>query len=275
MGKFPPIAIIGITVALAIGLSCVAFFVKMKPMKVQLADIEKNLSDEQAVADRKKQAEDALAQANVDWLQSQATLAVKMHTRGKPISFGEPIIAMIALWYEYREDLPPLIERFVQASGCTLVSGTSFPAPPMTPPAAPASGFLQEPGNQTINLTVRGSLANIERLYRSLPNWPRVVTVGSLSLTGEGDNLTATVPLTFYLLVEVPPGVAAAAAPAAGGGPGGAGMMPMGGGAPAGAPPGGGGSAKGAPKAASKAGGDDDSAKGGAGKKAGGGGGED
>ena len=84
----------------------------------------------------------------------------------------------------------------------------------MTPPAAPASGFLQEPGNQTINLTVRGSLANIERLYRGLPNWPRVVTVGSLSLTGEGDNLTATVPLTFYLLVEVPPGVAAAAAPA-------------------------------------------------------------
>ena len=59
------------------------------------------------MADRKEQAEKALAQANVDWLQSQATLAVKMHTRGKPISFGKPIMAMIALWYEYEKTCRP------------------------------------------------------------------------------------------------------------------------------------------------------------------------
>jgi hypothetical protein len=226
MGKIPPIAIIGIIVVLAIGLSCAAFFAKVKPMKLQLAEVEKNLEAKTAIANEKDTADKALAAAQVAWQQAQATLSEKMARRSIPVSFGEPVMAMIALWYEYREDLPPLIEKFIQSTGCTLMNGATFPAPTMTPPAAPSGGFLQIPENQTISLTVRGSLENIEKLYRALPSFPRVVTVGNLSLSGQGENLTCTLPLTFYLLVEVPPGMAAAPAAAAAGVPGAGPMGP-------------------------------------------------
>jgi len=90
----------------------------------------------------------------------------------------------------------------------------------MTPPAAPANGFLQVPEGQTITLTVGGSLAALERLYKSLGQLPRVVTVGQLVIEGEGDNLRAQVPFKFYLLCEQPPQAAPAAAPGAGPGAG-------------------------------------------------------
>jgi hypothetical protein len=98
----------------------------------------------------------------------------------------------------------------------------------MTPPAAPASGFMQIPNNQTITLTVQGTLTQIERLYRSLGSFERVVTVSNLVLEPvEGTNqLRAQVPFKFYLLVEAPKG---AAAPAAGSGPPGMGPEGMGG----------------------------------------------
>ena len=247
MGKIPPIAIIGIIVVLAIGLSCAAFFAKMKPLKLQLADVQKNLDAETQVANQKGAADAALQAAQIEWQMKQAMLSEKMARRSIPVSFGEPVMAMIALWYEYREDLPPLIEKFIQSTGCTLMNGASFPAPTMNPPAAPPGGFLQIPDNQTISLTVRGNLESIERLYRALPSFPRVVTVGNLSLSGQGENLTCTLPLTFYLLVEVPPGLAAAAAAAAPGG-GMPGMPGAGGpGGPIGGPPG-------APKGGAKAG---------------------
>jgi hypothetical protein len=234
MGKIPSLAIIGIVVVLAIGLSCAAFFAKMRPMQADLAVVQKNLDDETAKANEKGQADTALAAAQIAWQQAQATLGEKMARRSIPVSFGEPVMAMIALWYEYREDLPPRIEKFIQSTGCVLLNGATFPAPKMTPPAAPAGGFLQVPEGQTISLQVRGSLENIEKLYRALPSFPRVVTVGNLSLSGQGDNLTCTLPLTFYLLVEVPPGLAMAAAAAPAGG------VPSGapGGASAGGPPG-------------------------------------
>ena len=62
----------------------------------------------------------------VSWQQAQATLGEKMARRSIPVSFGEPVMAMIALWYEYREDLPPLIQKFIQSTGCTLMNGASF-----------------------------------------------------------------------------------------------------------------------------------------------------
>ncbi|HCA48172.1 MAG TPA: hypothetical protein DEP45_12720 [Armatimonadetes bacterium] len=128
---------------------------------------------------------------------------------------------MIALWYEYRHDLVPVIEDWVRSTGCTIESGASFPAPPMTPPTAPASGFMQIPAEQPVSLTVSGTLQQIERLYRSLDQFPRIVTISDLVLmpTGEGDRLQAPINLSIYLLVEAPAAPApAAAAPAPGGG---------------------------------------------------------
>ncbi len=227
MGRIPTVAVIAIGLVLILGASALMFFMVLKPQNEDLEAVKGKLEARTAVAARLDQAETDLAQVEADWLEKQAQLQALRETRSIPISFAHPAAAMIALWYEYREDLPPLIEDWAEATGCTIESGASFPAPAMTPPAAPPSGFLQVPAGQTITLTVSGTLTALERLYRSLDQFPRVVTVGQLVVQAQGDQLSAQVPLNFYLLVEAPAG---AAAPAATGG--GGEMMPGGGGMP-------------------------------------------
>jgi len=229
MGRIPTFVIIIIGVVLVIGLSALMFFMVLKPEQQKLAEAVKQYEEEKAVADRLPQATAQLEQVTAEWLAKQAQLKELMRTRSIPISFAHPATAMIALWYEYREDLPPLIQRWIESTGCRIESSASFPAPPMTPPAPPPSGFMQIPEGQTITLTIAGDLASLERLYRSLNRFQRIVTVNQLIIQGEGDNLRAQVPFKFYLLAEVP---AAAAAPAPSGGP--PGGPP--GGAPGGAP---------------------------------------
>ena len=128
----------------------------------------------------------------------------------------QPIGAMIAMWYEYREDLPRVTKEWIDSTGITLNSAITFPTPEMGPPAAPAGGFISLPG--PISLNISGTLNEIEGFYNSLANYKRIITVGGLQLAGEADALTATVPVSIYLLVEAP---ASAPAPAAAaGGPG-------------------------------------------------------
>ena len=210
MGRIPTFIIIIIGVVLVVGLSALMLFVVLKPQQEELKIAEQKYNDEQDVADRLPAVEAELARVTAEWLTKQAQLKDLMKRRSIPISFHHPAAAMIALWFEYRHDLVPLIERWVESTGCTIESGASFPAPAMTPPPVPANGFMQEPAGQTITLTVSGTLASLERLYRSLELFPRVVTVGQLIISGDGDNLRAQVPFKFYLLAEVP---AAAAAP--------------------------------------------------------------
>lgn len=212
MGRIPTFVVIIIGVVLIVGLSALMIFVVLKPQQEQLTDLEQKLDSEKKVAARIEQAEQGLADVTQEWLTKQKELARLMATRSIPISLGHPAAAMVALWYEYREDLPPLIERWVESCGCVIESGVSFPAPEMTPPAPPPGGFMQVPGGQTITLTISGSLVDLERLYRSLNRFPRIVTVGELVMEGVGNNLRARVPLKFYLLCEVPRGVAAAGA---------------------------------------------------------------
>ncbi len=215
MGRIPPIAIMIIGVVLIVGVSAGVFFMLIKPQQETLAQLQSNLEKEQAEAAQLDSVEEELARVDKKWDRLQDKLAAAQDERSIPISFTQPITAMITLWPEYRQTLPELIEEFVDASGCTLISGVSFPAPPNVPPSAPPTGFIQITGGHQISITVEGSLASIEKLYKSLRNFPRVVIVSSLSLSGEGDTITAQVPLSIYLLVEVPP---AAAAPAVGAG---------------------------------------------------------
>jgi Tfp pilus assembly protein PilO len=219
MGRIPTFVIIIMGVVLILGLSALVFFVVLQPKREELAALAEQLRQEQEVAARAAQAQQELDRVKQEWLEAKARLASLMEARSMPISFGQPAAAMIALWYEYREDLAPLIERWITSTGCVIESDASFPAPPMTPPVAPGNGFLQVPEGQTITLTVGGSLDALERLYKSLGQLPRVVTVGQLVITGEGDDLRAQVPFKFYLLCEEPPQAAApAAAPGAGAG---------------------------------------------------------
>jgi len=219
MGRIPTWAVILIGVFLLAGIGALVFMLMLKPAREELAALETQLEEKRQIAGRLDDTKARLAQVTEDWLRAQDELQELRETRSIPISFGHPAAAMIALWYEYRHDLPPLIEDWVESSGCTIESGASFPAPPMTPPAAPPSGFMQIPEGQTITLSVSGTLTQLERLYRSLGEFERVVTLSNLVLqpVAGTDRLQSQIPFKLYLLVEAPPAPAAPAGEPGGG----------------------------------------------------------
>ncbi len=191
-------------VLLAGGIFALMWFMMISPEREELAEVQSELEEEQRVADQLDAKQAEYEELTEEWLEAQDELAQLRRERSRPISFAHPAAAMTTLWYEYREDLPPLIEEWVESTGVRIESGASFPAPPMTPPVAPASGFLQVPEGQTITLTVSGTLSDIERIYHSLHLFPRVVTVADLQLQPDGDLLRAQLPFNFYLIVEAP-----------------------------------------------------------------------
>ncbi len=141
----------------------------------------------------------------------------------------QPVGAMIATWYEYRHDLPQVTEDWIDSTDVELNNTISFPTPPMEPPNVPSSGFMELP--QNISLSVSGSLEEIDDFYHSLDEYPRIATIGGLDLSGEGNDLTANLPLTVYHLIETPSratpgaGQGAAGGRGAGQGPGMGGPM--------------------------------------------------
>lgn len=239
MGKIPTIAIVAIVAVLIIGISAAAFYLLIKPEQAKLTELNTRLDEEKKVAGQLDKATGDLEKATADWLEAQTQLADLQERKSIHISMYMPIMAMTALWYEYRQDLPGAVEDFIKSTGCTIVNGAAMPAPSMAPPTVPSNGFLQVPEGAPINLTVEGTLADIERLYKSLSDLRRIGVIGSLSLTGTGEILRAQIPLTLYIMVEG--AEAAAPPPAAGGGGGGPDDMMMMGGpdGPGGGPPGG------------------------------------
>ncbi len=230
LGKVPTFAIFIVAAVLIIGIVVLMQLKFIKPQKETLAQLEEELAAEEAVAAERPQAEQKLAEVQTQWEEAQVRLQQLRDTRSFAISTYQPIGAMIALWYEYREDLPRVTKEWLDSTGVTLNSNISFPTPGMAPPEIPSSGFIALPG--PTSLSISGTMAQIEGFYSSLGNYKRVATISGLSLSGEGDALNATVPVSLYLLIETPP--AAAPAPAAGGAPGPEGVGP-------GAPPGPGG----------------------------------
>ncbi|MEA3399981.1 MAG: hypothetical protein U9R79_01935 [Armatimonadota bacterium] len=230
MGRIPPIAVIVTGLVVVIGAAAAMLFFLYKPAHATLGELRDEYREAERVADQLTSAKAERDKVAAQWEEYKAELDELREKRSIPISFGHPAGAMVALWYEYREDLPPLIEDWVESTGCTIESGQSFPAPAMTPPSLPPSGFLQVP-QQSITLTVSGSLSAIERLYRSLERFPRVVTVSQLVLEAAdetGNVLRAQVPMKFYLLVEAPESMLGGAGAAAGAAGAGMGMGPEG-----------------------------------------------
>ncbi|MHB8995797.1 MAG: hypothetical protein ACYC63_11145 [Armatimonadota bacterium] len=227
MGKIPTIAIIAIVVVLIIGISVAAFYFLIKPKQEELAGLKEKLAAEQAVVAQESTARAELAAVNAAWLKAQQELAALRERKSIPISMYMPLLAMTSMWYELREDLPKVVTNYLTSQGVTIQSGASMPAPQLAPPTVPSSGFLQVPEGQSLTLAVTGTLANIEKVYSNLGQMPRIATIGALNLTGTGERLTATFPMTLYIIVEgaeaaAPPPAAAAADPAGGpGGPGG------------------------------------------------------
>ncbi len=242
-GKVPTFAIFIVAAVLVGGIVALMHFKFIKPQKEELTRIEQELAAEEAVAAERAQAEQRLAEVQAQWLEAQDRLAQLRKKRSFWISTYQPIAAMIALWYEYRDDLPRVTKEWLDSTGVTLNSNVTFPTPDMAPPQVPGGGFITLPG--PISLSISGTLAQIESFYSSLGNYKRVARISGLQLSGEGDTLNATVPVSLYLLIETPaPAPAPAAAPAAAGGlPGAPGGMPgeIGPGGPGGMPGGPGG----------------------------------
>ncbi len=255
MGKIPSFVIIIIGVVIIVGIAGFFYLMPINKAKADIASLEDELQQLESQAAGLDAAQADLDKAKAEAAAAEALLAQKMAERSIPMSFIYPFEATYAvLWPEYQENLPELIRAFVDQSGCSLLSATALPAPPLRPPAYPAGGFLQIPEGQSISLMIEGRLADLERFYRSLRNFPRIVTVDRLSLTRQdtGERLAATVGLNVYLLVEVPEAAPAVAMAAAGMGMGGAmapGMggpgMPPGMGGPPGGPMGPGGAGPG------------------------------
>lgn len=216
MGKLAPwiTAIIGVVLLIGVGVGC--FFVLIRPRAAALEEVGKAAEAAQAKADTLPDVERKHKTTIAEWKRNQRKWEKLMEERSVPISFYAPIAAWVRLGKEYRTDLPRTVDRFIRASGVEIVQAASFPAPPAQPPTEPASGFLQIPEQQYITLAVRGSLEEIEKLYRSLDKFERVATIADLNLTGEGDQLEALFQMAFYLPVEVTPAAQAAAAVPAG-----------------------------------------------------------
>ena len=251
MGKVPSLAILIVGLVLILGVSAGAFFKMITPQNEALASVRSKVEEEQEVGAQLDDAQQELLQVTKKWKLLQKKLKDAQASRGIDVSFAQPVVAWIALWPEYRQALPDAITEFIESSGCIITSGASMPAPPGAPPYPPASGFMQIPQGQQMSLTVQGTLEEIEELYFSLREFERVATISGLSLTAQGDIITAQLPLTIYVLTEVPKAAApAAVTPGAGygmAGPGYPGGPPGYPGAPGGGPPGMGGGPPGSP----------------------------
>jgi len=225
LGKVPWFAIVGLGVVLVAAIIGLGLFKMIKPKQVELADWQAKLETELTEAGRRSEVEAKLAGVQAEWEAAQVRLQELRDSRSFPISDYQPLGAMIALWYEYREDLPRVTREWIDSMGVTLNSSITFPQPEMNPPTIPDDGFIALPG--PISLAIEVDLAQIEGFYASLRNYPRVIAISGLSLSGEGDELSATVPVSVYLLVEKPASAPPPAAAATGGeGPGMPGDMP-------------------------------------------------
>ena len=239
LGRVPTFVLFIVTFVLVAAIVVLVQIKMIKPAQEQLESLKGQLDQEEAVAARAATADAEKAQVTDEWLQAQARLQELQDTRSFPISSYQPLGAMIALMYEYRHDLPRVTQEWLDGTDITLNTAMTFPQAAADPPQIPPNGFIEV--GSTFNLSVSGSLQQIEDFYSSLSQYKRIATIGGLDLSGDGDMLTATVPLRIYLLAETEP--APAAAPAGGGmEPGAPGGMSGPGGMPGGEPemPGGG-----------------------------------
>ncbi|HEX2998916.1 MAG TPA: hypothetical protein VHR86_01585 [Armatimonadota bacterium] len=270
------VAVIGIIVCAIIGASI--YFTLIKKQQEQIVKLTKDLQTVQSKANEKDAAQADVDKANADMASAEHRLSIYERSKMIPLSLNSEVdkyYSMVRLWREQSEVLGPLMERHIASTGVqltsasngafsSLVNGQSFslgtgssvisvPKPPESPSAIPSGWYRISLGNITVR--TRRGYPQVRNFLRSFTRAPRLVSVGSPSISGHSPNLTVTVPVSVYYLVKG--GAAAAAAPAGGPGMGAPGGMPGGSpemsGAPGGAPgaPGAPGNEPGAPGNAS------------------------
>lgn len=250
LGKIPPFVLGPVGLIIIVGLAVAGFMFMVKPKNEELAKVQEQIAQQKAKADQRPKAEAERERVKQEWVTAHEGLAQRMDERSIPLSMGQPFVAMTSLWRETREDLPQLVEKFIRDSGCVLIQGAPGWAPPTSPVDASAnwlrftvgpsgaSAGVGIPGGGGSPLWVAGTMADIERLYKSLRNFPRVLTIHHMGLVRlrdlmdtrmyqqvrelvdrpDDEVMVAPIILTVWLMTETPEagGGAAAAAPGAG-----------------------------------------------------------
>ena len=234
--RLKPIHVLIPAILIAIIIPVLVMFVAPVPGKKKaLAALEAKRGQLQQEADQLSTADKDRTDAMRELAEARRKLAEIMAARTVPISAYDPAEALVAVWNEYRQDLPPLIEQWVERSGCRIVNSVSLGQPPAGNLSL-TDGFLRIPQSGTLSLTVQGTLQQVRRLYYSQNQFGRVLTIGALNLEPQDDGtFTCTLPIVVYVLVEAPSSPAPAGQGGAtfalgGGGGGGMGRAGMGGG---------------------------------------------
>lgn len=211
-----------IVVALAVG----GGILLIRPKQQELAKTRSDRMAAEEYAARGPAKLQELERAKAEKAAVKVQLA-RFRRKMPSISMKDPKLAMIAMWYEYRDNMGPKIKRFVDSTGNQLNS-LSVPAPQVTPPDPSTSYIAVSLSNFAI--TAR----NFRRLllfFRKVPQMPRIATIANITVNGPSPNLQVSAPMTVHILTKdyTPPAPAAAAPGGAEGGPPG--------GPPGGAPP--------------------------------------
>ncbi len=253
LGRIPPFVLGPVGIVIVLVVTGLGFWFMVKPKQAEINSVQSRTATEQAKAGEKESAEASREKVEREWERAHESLAQKLDERSIPLSMGHPMIAMVNMWREVRQDLPQLIEHFVADSGCVIVQGHPGWQPPMEP-YAPNTAWIEAPigapsgggesmGSAGSPLWVAGSLEDVERLYESLRNFPRIVTVHHLGLVRlrelmetelydtvrelldrpDDEIVVAPLAISIWLLCETPAqaGGGAGGAGGAGGGMGG------------------------------------------------------
>ncbi|MDO8588146.1 MAG: hypothetical protein Q7T82_14055 [Armatimonadota bacterium] len=179
--------------------ACVVFgvglyFLLIRPVDLQIAQVSSELASSQAVGSRLMSSRQGLEEAisKVDLVQ---TKLARYETSKMPnLSFAERDKGMIQLWHEQSEMLGPILERWARR-GVQSNSTITLPAPPTNPNQMETNLIRITVGK----IEVVGNFRSILQHIRSWNTCPRLVQIDRPSLSGTSPALTATYDLTVYI----------------------------------------------------------------------------
>jgi len=131
-----------------------------------------------------------------------------------------------AIMHEFHEVIKPEFDEFMRSAGLPV----NYNFSPDTPPAiwtavkAPSSSFIKLPSGGQIEVQVTGRYTDIIRFLNHLTSWNRLIGIGAIKLSGQSPYITATFPISIFILADVPESVLSAGGGGAAGGMGAPGM---------------------------------------------------
>lgn len=207
------------------------FLLLVRPQKENLTKTQANYEARKTLADgltkalaaqRKSEDELAYAQAQMDFLTGTA----KRQGRFRSLYFGDingtsdaNKAARLVTWHRWLNEyytgfgqaLSQELIRIARVSGVVLKTDSKIQvdAPPRNPEDVkpPAHNFMVPLSNSNggaINISVSGDLPHILRFFDEINQSSILMVIGNVKLQGYSPQITATFPLTPYLLASGP-----------------------------------------------------------------------